>query len=102
YFDDVRRDLIMNAGRTLLGLAFHPHQAWISVDAVLRVVWRSFVTRRKMLEWVTAAQAERGAADRRIASAYRWMWPSLVVAAVATIGLALMRPSAFVVAFPFL
>jgi cyclic beta-1,2-glucan synthetase len=36
------------------------HQAWLMLDAIGRTLLRLFVTRRRMLEWVTAAQANVG------------------------------------------
>ena len=34
------------------------HQAWLMTDAIVRTLFRLFVSRRRMLEWVTAAQAK--------------------------------------------
>ncbi|EQD33071.1 glycosyltransferase 36, partial [mine drainage metagenome] len=39
------------AARVLLTLAWLPHEAQYSVDAVLRTLWRLAVTRRKLLQW---------------------------------------------------
>jgi len=39
-------------------IAFLPHQAWISADAIVRAWYRSHVSRRHMLEWQTADAAE--------------------------------------------
>jgi cyclic beta-1,2-glucan synthetase len=96
------RDFALNATRALLGVLFHPHQAWISADAIARVTWRMLVTRRGLLEWVTAAQAERRAADGRVASAYRRMWPAVAAAAASGAAVAAFRPEALPVAAPFL
>lgn len=43
--------------RALVGIAFLPHQAWLSVDAILRVAYRGLVSRRCLLEWQTAEAA---------------------------------------------
>ncbi len=49
--------------RAVVMIAFLPHQAWLSVDAIVRVAYRRFVSRRHLLEWQTAesagAQADR-------------------------------------------
>ena len=42
----------------MCSLIFLLHQALISIDAIVRAVARVFVTRKKMLEWETAAEAE--------------------------------------------
>lgn len=45
--------------QTLLQLLFLPYQAWICLSAILTALWRSLVSHRRLLEWVTAADAER-------------------------------------------
>ncbi|MGA3203131.1 MAG: glucoamylase family protein, partial [Bryobacteraceae bacterium] len=40
--------------RSLVMIAFLPHQAWVSVDAIARVTYRRLVSRRHLLEWQTA------------------------------------------------
>ncbi len=51
--------------RAMVSIAFLPHQAWLSVDAIVRVAYRRFVSRRYLLQWQTAesagAQADRHA-----------------------------------------
>jgi cyclic beta-1,2-glucan synthetase len=39
-------------------IAFLPHQAWLAMDAITRACYRSWVSRRHMLEWQTADAAE--------------------------------------------
>ena len=39
-------------------VTFLAHQAWMMVDAVARTLFRVFVHRRRMLEWVTSAQVD--------------------------------------------
>ncbi|MBO4297763.1 MAG: DUF3131 domain-containing protein, partial [Clostridia bacterium] len=36
-----------------------PHEAWVSADAVLRTLFRLLVSKKRLLEWVTADDAER-------------------------------------------
>jgi cyclic beta-1,2-glucan synthetase len=45
--------------RALVMLSFLPHQAWITVDAIVRVLYRRWVSRRNLLEWQTAEGARR-------------------------------------------
>ena len=44
--------------RAAVMIAFLPHQAWISADAIIRAWYRSHISRRHMLEWQTAEAAE--------------------------------------------
>jgi cyclic beta-1,2-glucan synthetase len=48
-------DELLRAG---VMVAFLPHQAWISADAIVRAWYRSHISRRHMLEWQTAEAAE--------------------------------------------
>jgi len=43
-----------------LAITFLAHQAWLMTDAIARTLVRLYVTRRKLLQWVTAAQAQAG------------------------------------------
>lgn len=49
--------------RLLLNLAILPDQARQNVDAAVRSLWRVYVTRRNLLEWETAAEAQRRLTD---------------------------------------
>ena len=49
--------------RIAVTLALLPHQAWISLDAIVRVLHRRFVSKRRLLEWQTAEQADSRAGD---------------------------------------
>ena len=54
----------------LFGLVFLLHQALLSMDAITRSMLRVFVTRRKLLEWETAAEAEAPAAPKATVDVY--------------------------------
>jgi cellobiose phosphorylase len=43
--------------RSLVMIAFLPHQAWVSIDAIVRVAYRRYVSRHHLLEWQTADAA---------------------------------------------
>jgi len=85
---------------TLCGLIFLPHQALISMDAIIRTVGRMFVTRKKMLEWETAAAAEAAVRPKATVDIYlEWTpWIALGLAAA----LWLSRPDALPSAAPIL
>lgn len=81
-------------------LTFLAHQTLLSLDAVVRAMVRRFVTRRRLLEWETAAEAEIGRRGRAPVDTYL-DWIPLVA-----LGLGLMvwarRPSALGAALPVL
>ncbi len=43
--------------RTAIMIAFLPHQAWLSMDAIVRTIYRRKISRRQLLEWQTAEAA---------------------------------------------
>jgi cyclic beta-1,2-glucan synthetase len=81
YYAAVARDAVTSVQQATLAVIFLPHQAWLSIDAVVRTLWRLGVSRRSLLEWQTASQAEQQVAGT--ASAWRTMWPAGVLAGAA-------------------
>jgi cyclic beta-1,2-glucan synthetase len=53
-------DLRLATYRTGLMVILLAHQAWLMGDAIGRTLWRLFVTRRHLLQWVSAAQSASG------------------------------------------
>ena len=83
----------------LLTLIFLAHQTLLSLDAVVRALVRRNVTRERLLEWETAAEAELGARSTLIDRYLDWM-PFLA----SSIGLLvwLLRPHSLIAAIPIL
>ena len=52
-------DVQLAFSQTALLVVFLAHQAWMMADAIARTLFRLFVSRRHLLDWVTAAQ-EKG------------------------------------------
>ncbi len=67
--------------QTLVQLLFLPYHAWICASAICTSLWRSFFSHKKMLEWVTAADAERK--REGIWINFRSQWPAVAVGAFA-------------------
>ncbi|MGH7648732.1 MAG: hypothetical protein ACREND_11480, partial [Gemmatimonadaceae bacterium] len=80
YYAAVGRDAVTSAKQVALAIIFLPHQAWISLDAILRTLWRLIVTKRRLLEWQPASLAER-VTSRTTRSVWRAMWPAVAMAA---------------------
>ena len=70
------------------------------LDAIVRTLWRLAVSRRRLLDWVTAEQASR-APEMSVGAYYRWMAPSVVVAALALVVGFTTAPLTGLVALPF-
>jgi cyclic beta-1,2-glucan synthetase len=61
----VRSDAALGLMQSLFLITFLAHQAWLMVDAVLRTLFR-LALRRRLLEWVSAAQTENDSKFNRI------------------------------------
>ncbi|MEO6291910.1 MAG: glucoamylase family protein, partial [Burkholderiaceae bacterium] len=61
FFDVGIRDLLRSVGAALWQLSQLLVQARLMFDAIARAVWRMVVSRKKLLEWTTAAQAQAAA-----------------------------------------
>ena len=96
----VASDLAVAAAQVSLTFTLLAHQAWLMADAIGRAVVRLLVTRRHLLEWVTAAQAKAGQ-DLSLATFLRRMGGAIALAIVAA-ALVLLhgRPTAAPWAFP--
>jgi len=101
YFWHIWGDFGSNTKQVALMLAFLPHQAWMMVDAIARVAYRKLISGKRLLEWVTAAQAESGSRHDLVAF-WRLMCPVTLFAIVSAISLILLRPRAQLIALPFL
>src|SRR4029453_16662351 len=65
YYAGVGRDAVTSAGQITLAVIFLPHQAWISIDGIVRTIWCLAVSKRHLLEWQTASRGGRPSESRR-------------------------------------
>ncbi|MGC9966168.1 MAG: glucoamylase family protein [Syntrophobacteraceae bacterium] len=78
-----------------------PYEAFFSLDAVVRTTWRMLISHRRLLEWNPSNRPDRNGRTG-FAGSCRTMWIAPVIATAAAITLALLRPTALVVAWPIL
>ena len=85
---------------SLFSLTFLLHQALLAIDAVTRSIRRLLITRRNLLEWETAAEAETEGRPKARVDVYLEWTPWIAIA----IGVALwlIRPAALPAAIPVL
>ncbi len=81
HFRAVGSDLVLAASQVVLSVGFLAYQAWLMTDAIVRTLTR-LVSRRHLLEWVTAAQARSGL-DLSLDLFYRRMSGGVTFAGVA-------------------
>jgi cyclic beta-1,2-glucan synthetase len=96
----VGTDLMLAASHVGLTVTLLAHQAWLMTDAIVRTLTRVYVTRGKLLEWVTAAQAKSGL-DLSLRSSYRRMSAAVALAFAAVILVAFQSREVWPIAAPF-
>ncbi len=71
---------VMRIVKTLCNFALLPHTAYYHMDAIVRAIYRTFCSRKNMLEWVVSSDAEKGATNT---PGYysRFMWKNYLSAA---------------------
>lgn len=97
----IARSLGRSLAREGIALASLPFEAWLGLDAITRTLVRVGLTRRRLLEWRTAADAQRSAGNHLWGS-YRSGWAAPVMAIATFAGLLAVRPAALFVATPLL
>ena len=74
-----------------------PYEAFFSLDAIVRTIWRMLVTHKRLLEWSPSSNQDRNRRTDLVASC-RTMWIAPVLATAAAIYLTLSKPAALDVA----
>lgn len=80
--------------QNFLKIAFLPYQALLMVNAICVTLARVFITKKNMLEWVTAADAEKTQKNTFV-SYLHMMWFSLVMAFSVVLLSVFIKPQAF-------
>ena len=84
-----------------LGLATLPHEAYYSLDAVLRTLGRLLITHQRLLEWNPSGdQEQRSRTD--LSGSFRSMWFAPVLAIATAGALVQTHPAALIAAGPLL
>lgn len=97
----VLEDLLLGAGHAAIVLTLLAHSAWLMLDAICRTLVRLYVSRRKLLQWVTAAQ-EKADADLSVRFFFQRMLAAEILALTSFFLIAIFASSALFVAAPFI
>ncbi|HET9265663.1 MAG TPA: glucoamylase family protein, partial [Vicinamibacterales bacterium] len=85
------RDAIVTSVRqAALSVTLLAHQAVVMIDAIARVLVRMLITRRRLLEWVSADRFRD--VPLSVSSLFRRMWPAPVVGGAVALLVALSAP----------
>jgi len=93
HFWSVWGNMVTNTAQITLSITFLAHQAYLMLDAIARTLYRKLVSRRHLLEWMTAMQAEQLSAQER-AAIFRFMWPAAAIAVAGGASVWWLRPQA--------
>ena len=93
-------DISAANAQVALRIVFIAHSACLMADAIIRSLYRLFVSHKLMLEWRTAASVQSGA-QGTILDYYRKMWQAPVAAIAGLAFAALPGDNAFLVGIPF-
>jgi cyclic beta-1,2-glucan synthetase len=96
----VGTDLAAGLAQIAMLLSLLAHQAWLMTDAIVRTLYRLFVSHRRLLEWVTAAQAKL-TTHLDLHGFYKSMAGGVALGAAATIFVVLEHNRAGLLAAPF-
>jgi hypothetical protein len=78
-----------------------PYEAFFSLDAVVRTVWRILVTHKRLLQWNPSGNPD-GNRRADLVDSCRTMWIAPVIATAAAILLTVSKPSVLAMAGPIL
>ncbi|MBK7952151.1 MAG: glycosyl transferase [Deltaproteobacteria bacterium] len=100
HLNAVGGDLSLSLSRVGFVITLLPHQAWIMSDAIVRTLFRVFVSHRRMLEWMTEAQAALGP-RLELGGFYARMAGGVALTIVAIGAVASSGSASWLVALPF-
>ena len=101
HFWSVWGDIRTNTAQVVLSIVLLPHQAYLMTDAIVRTIYRKLISKRKLLEWVTAAQAE-SSARHDLPTFLRFMFPAEVLAVITALLTWYLHPASLNTMTPFL
>ena len=79
YYAALLRDASLAIQQVAVAIVMLPHQSFVASDAIVRTVFRVFVSHRRLLEWQTASQLEQSSRGGR-EMLWQRMWPAVALA----------------------
>ena len=106
FWRNLRADSAIALAQIVLGVTFLAYHAWDTAHAIVLTLIRMAITRRRLLEWETAAASAARAAGivggRALLQFVADMMASPIIAAVVALLVSTVRPAALSSALPFL
>ncbi|MDQ3446008.1 MAG: cyclic beta 1-2 glucan synthetase, partial [Pseudomonadota bacterium] len=101
----VARTARVQFAQALLALAWLPYEAFYSLDAIVRTLWRMLISHKRLLEWKPSNIVERQLEESdntALAAVYQTMWIAPAIAVLTWTVLPAMNVSALRIAAPIL
>ncbi|HEX2964782.1 MAG TPA: glucoamylase family protein [Syntrophorhabdaceae bacterium] len=95
------RESFRRLGQAAFTLLCMPYEAFFSMDAILRTVWRMLIAKKRLLEWNPSGDSVH-TAQMSLAGIYKIMWISPLVAIATAVYLVHSRQEAVIYALPVL
>jgi len=89
------------AAQFFTALSFLPHEAFLSLDAIVRTLHRVLWSRRNLLEWTASADAERRSPET-LAGHLRFMASAPLLAIAAAAAILVVQPATLPISAPLL
>jgi len=100
HFSALAHDVAFGTAMVALKIVLMAHNAWMMGDAIVRTLYRLFVSRKNLLEWRTASQAHKSG-NNDLASYYALMHGAVIVGLIGLAIPVMADPTGAFVAFFF-
>lgn len=100
HFAYTSRSALNNFIQQLLELTFLPYEVYSNTDAILRTVWRMFISHKKLLQWNPFSSIQYR--QNSILKSYITMWFEPAFGIMVYIYLTIYNPNVILIALPFL
>jgi hypothetical protein len=97
----VRQSALRQLYQSAFVLISLPYETFYSLDALLRTCWRLFISKRRLLEWISATKDERHNRFELIES-FRTMWESPFIATIVATCLLIFFPKTLLMVWPII
>ena len=101
HMSEAMRSFGRHFSQGLFTFACAPYEAFFSLDAIVRAVWRMVFSHRRLLEW-NASSEHKHKNRSSLAETFRRMWFAPALAAAGLIGIVMLRPASLGIAAPIL
>lgn len=98
---DIRKELLNGLIQSLLHLIFLPFMALTMSDAIIKALYRQFISHKHLLEWETAADTEKRL-DLSFRTSWSQMWPAELLVLFTTVLITVFNPARLVLVTPLI